>query len=99
VIEYCVPGIVALEHDEARSLSGGQANTAISLSSALKTEARSYAGGIASTGRSYWSVPLSLGPDDLHRLLRQPLPFLQFAGEKFDAGDAFDFFHNKISTR
>jgi transglutaminase-like putative cysteine protease len=30
---------------------------------------------------------------DLHRLLRQPLPFRDLAGEECDAGDAFDFLH------
>jgi hypothetical protein len=36
MLERGVGVAVALEHDEARSLSGGQASTAISLSSALK---------------------------------------------------------------
>ena len=34
-----------------------------------------------------------LCPDDVHGLGRQALPFLQLAGEEFDAGDAFDFVH------
>src|SRR5690242_21807716 len=33
------------------------------------------------------------GADDVHRLFRQALPFLQLAGEELDAGNAFDFFH------
>ena len=79
MLERGVGVAVALEHDEARSLSGGQAGTAISLSSACKIAARSYAAGTASTGSSPERAGV-FGPDDVHRLLRQPLPFLQLAG-------------------
>jgi hypothetical protein len=33
------------------------------------------------------------GAHDFQRLLGQALPFLQLAGEEFDPGDAFNFFH------
>src|SRR5688572_28580960 len=33
------------------------------------------------------------GPHDLHGLFRQALPFLEFAGMKFDPCDSFDLVH------